>query len=231
MSQATDHERQFVEYLLTLVPRSDRDPDDHILDDRSTRVYGQGAQGDRAALAALRRGLGKSPGEATEMFPYVMRFISDEMPVWRQDNYFLIASLFASHPDNSPSSETDDRKNPLGASVHRLDSAIRHKRGIASTEKSSVEKRFVALLNAERDDLPEHLRHVVALLKAEDIPVNWAKLLHDLDDWGRADRRVQRAWALAYWQVTPGRSTQSGTQESGEAASSDPAAPVTEEAD
>lgn len=62
-----------------------------------------------------------------------------------------------------------------------------------------VERRFVALLNCHRDDLPAHLRHAVGLLKSKEIPVDWAELLHDILRWDSESRSVQRAWARAFW--------------------------------
>lgn len=145
---------------------------------------------DRAALAALRRGLGRSPGEAVEMFPYVMPFFGENMAQRRQDDYFLVASLFAAHQLTWKPTEQNDRDSNLGASFRRLR---------AAADSGSIDKRFVALLNAEREDLHEYLRHAMSLLKAHDIPVNWAQLLRDLAGWNWESRSVQRAWARAFW--------------------------------
>src|SRR5262249_11534579 len=136
-----------------------------------------------AALAALRRGLGKPSGTAAEMFPHVMPFIGDNIPPWRQDDYFLVASLFAAHQLLWGPGTGQQEPTNLGASFRRLR---------AKVESESIEKRFVALLNAEREDLPEHLRHAISLLKAHDIPLDWARLLHDLGGWGWESRSIQR---------------------------------------
>ena len=63
----------------------------------------------------------------------------------------------------------------------------------------SVDRRFTVLLGANREDLPQHLRHAVSLLKSKDVPVDWARLLDDLKWWDDDDRRVQRRWAKAFW--------------------------------
>ncbi|MGZ3668060.1 MAG: type I-E CRISPR-associated protein Cse2/CasB [Ktedonobacterales bacterium] len=146
----------------------------------------------RAALAALRRGLGKRPGEAAEMFPYVMPFIGENVPMKRQDDYFLVAALFAAHQGTWTPTEGEKRDSNIGASFRRLR---------AAADSGSIEKRFVALLNAEREDLPEHLRSAVSLLKAHEIPVNWAQLLRDLGGWEWESRSVQRSWAQAFWRL------------------------------
>jgi CRISPR system Cascade subunit CasB len=141
------------------------------------------AADDRAALARLRRGLGKEPGTAVEMFPLVQPWLPANMPRSQEDAFFLVAALFAAHP------EPGDIGN-FGQSFARL----AEKREIAS-----IEKRFVALLNAHKDDLANHLRHAVSLLASDSIPVNWRQLLADIQWWGHPERFVQRDWAKGFW--------------------------------
>ena len=64
----------------------------------------------------------------------------------------------------------------------------------------SLEKRFVALLNCHGDDLPNHLRQAVSLLKAKDVAVNWHQLLRDVLYWDHEARFVQQQWAREFWQ-------------------------------
>jgi CRISPR system Cascade subunit CasB len=137
---------------------------------------------DKGALAALRRGLGKPPGEAAEMYPYIFPWTGG-MKRWDEESCFLVAALFAYHPERGG-------KETLG-SVFRT---IRH-----ATDSESVEQRFVALLNADRDDLPVHLRHAVSLAKSKDVPIDWKRLLSDIRYWGYESRSVQRQWAREFW--------------------------------
>lgn len=143
---------------------------------------------DRGALAALRRGLGKPPGTVAEMFPYVVPWES-HAEERHKDAYYLVAALFAWHPRNWPSTEDAWRTN-LGASFAWLG---REDGG------EGVERRFVALLNARGEDLPDHLRGAIGLMRAREVPVDYARLLGDIQQWDRDDRRVQRAWARAFW--------------------------------
>jgi CRISPR system Cascade subunit CasB len=144
----------------------------------------------RAALAALRRGLGKAPGTIPEMYPYVVPYA----PERGDDPYYLVAALFAWHPNSWHDVE---RRSNLGASMAR----------VAQTSGSeSIERRFVAMLNAPGEDLPEHLRHAVGLCRAHEVPVNWLQLLHDLQRWeapGQEHRQVQRRWAGSFWGAKP----------------------------
>lgn len=184
-SSSPDLERQFIAFLAGLAGKT------------NTGEERDGKQKNLAALAALRRGLGKRPGEAAEMFPYVVPFLGDRLSQRRQDDYFLVASLFAAHQLLwSPSADSREQTN-LGASFRWLSHVV---------ESGSIEQRFVALLNAARDDLPEHLRHAASLLKAHDIPIDWLKLLHDLRGWDWESHSIQRDWAYAYWRSAPPQS-------------------------
>jgi CRISPR system Cascade subunit CasB len=142
---------------------------------------------DRAALAALRRSLGKSPGEAVEAHRYVLPF---NPATWEESAYYLVGGLFALHPQSWRKDKGDRNLTNLGASFARLGSEV---------ESKSIEKRFVALLNCHEDDLAEHLRHAISLLRSKEIPVDWIELLKDLRNWNYSDRSVQLRWARAFW--------------------------------
>jgi len=147
----------------------------------------------RPALAALRRGLGKKPDENLEPYRYIGTTLARCAP-WQIDWYYLVACLFALHPVNWPEWGTGDGFMPtnLGASFHRL---------VADTEnmRESAEKRFVALLNCHVDDLPQHLRQAVSLLKAHNVQIDWARLLDDVQKWDHQEGHVRRDWAQAFW--------------------------------
>src|SRR5262245_18694298 len=93
------------------------------------------ADEDRGALAALRRGLGKEPGTAAEMYPVVVPRLPPGLTPHQEENYYLIAALFGLHPEPRGNGS-------LGAAFARL----RHER-----DSESIDKRFVALLNCHTD--------------------------------------------------------------------------------
>ena len=140
-------------------------------------------QENRAALAMLRRGLGKQPGEAMEVYRYIGNFAASTKSKTHETALHTVATLFGLYP--SSSREGDN----LGASVSELS---------AKTNSDSVEKRFVALLDAHSDDLPNHLRQMVGLLKANDVRINWLQLLNDINWWDSDGRDVQRRWAKSF---------------------------------
>lgn len=142
---------------------------------------------DRGALAALRRGLGKPAGTEYAMYPYVAPWLTSGAHRSRDDAHFLIAALFAFHP------EAGGRGN-LGEAFRRA---------IASpSDRDAIERRFTALLAADPEEFDYHLRHAVAFLRAKDVAIEWSQLLRDVQDWRMPDGRVQRRWARSFWART-----------------------------
>lgn len=154
------------------------------------------ANRDRAALAALRTGLGKRPGEAPRMFPYVSPYLKgDRGPA--VEAAFLTAALFASHPENADNGS-------LGTALRR---AVAAKHG-----EEGVEKRLAAALDADREDLPCHLAGLVGLCESARVPINWFGFLDDvkvlLSDWDDlndptrpARDAVRMKWARHFWRA------------------------------
>lgn len=150
---------------------------------------------DRGALAALRRGLGKPPGTAPEMFPFVAPHLPRNASPLLERACYLVAALFALHPSSWETPKPGDLSTNLGASF-----AVLAQR---STNRQGVTRRFLHLLLAHEEELADHLRHAVSLLKSQSVPVDWAQLLWDVQRWSSDDRRVQRQWARAYYERLP----------------------------
>lgn len=146
---------------------------------------------DRGALAALRRGLGQPPGTVAAMYPYVVPWLPAEARPWQEAAYYLVAALFALHP--APGGVGN-----LGYSFRLAERQEPGERG-ADERASANERRFVALLAAHPDDLPDRLRQAISFLASKEVPVNWHQLFRDIARWADASRRVQNEWARAYW--------------------------------
>lgn len=136
----------------------------------------------RAAMAHLRRGLGKPAGTTTEMYPYIGKFLPKE-PNYKYENaLYLVGSLFGLYSD------AKNTKENFGSSMLQIE-------GVGG----SIEKRFVALLNANYEDLHQHLRQAVGLIKAKEKPINWERLFTDIMYWENDNRKVQQDWARGFW--------------------------------
>ena len=146
---------------------------------------------DRAGLAALRRGLGKRPGEAPEMFAVLVPLLPDgRLHADDEETAYLIASLFASHPASWAGDGDGRWSRNFGASLRRLGDA---------TTSQGADRRMTGLLGSDRERLDDQLRSAVHLLRSKGIPVDWEQLTWDTLQWDRPDRVVQRRWASAFW--------------------------------
>lgn len=191
--------------------------------------------GDRAALAALRRGLGKAPGDDLKMLPYIVRMLPPHLRRREEPPYYLTASLFALYPVAWPGAKLQT----FGASMRALALDQGAARGGASSKEGDdeqggghldkpVERRFVALLNADDagESFATHLRHAVSLLKSSDTRIDWVQLLLDLGAWGWTSRPVQRRWAQDFWapqwiDAAPVPNSLSNDEEAGDSLSND----------
>ena len=172
----------------------------------------------RASLAELRRGLGRTPGEAPGAYREVLAILDDTAASTRfEDVCFQVATLYALYPRNggTPRSVEQGRRRNLGSSLRLL--------GGRDERRQGAERRVLALLNCNADDLPDHLRHAVSLLRADDQPIDWRQLLTDLRGWSQQDRHVQRAWARAFWGYSANDESAMGSVTETNTTESDPA--------
>ena len=149
------------------------------------------ARHDRGAIAVLRRSLGFEPGAYPPAYPAVERFaaqgIDNEV---RRQALYLTAGLFALHPLHG---RGQSLAGALGQTMRRRESA-------------SIEKRFIALLAADADSLPNHLRQTVSLIAADGIAIDYAQLLDDLgrllQRWNEEQRDgVRQRWARTFYRT------------------------------
>lgn len=158
---------------------------------------------DRAKLASLRRGLGKENGWDPQLASIVNPQIGNIND--RQATIcYHVAALFGLHPVGRKNGEEETARNgnyrSFTQSLH-LYAYDRFQNGGGSLDeiKQPLDRRVMALLNADGEDVFTHLRYAVSLLRNSTIPVDWEKLIVDLDRWDDPDRSVQRAWSRAWW--------------------------------
>jgi CRISPR system Cascade subunit CasB len=141
---------------------------------------------DRAALAKLRRGLGKKPGQAPEMFPFVIPFVHQTKGSWQEEVHYMVASLFGFHPESTT-------EGNMGKHFAQLRNQM--------PDATATERRFTALLAAHPEELDVYLRQAVGLLKSKEIPINWHRLMWDILSWNDPEKRVRvhKWWAGEFW--------------------------------
>lgn len=147
-------------------------------------------RGDRGALAALRRVVGRDVGEWTAADRLLLPWLQPGDSARRISAHYVVAGLFALYPDAPSFGEPANATGrSLGASLRRLADA---------SLGDGTERRLRSLLAAEFEDVTTHLRSVTPMLRAKRVPVDWRQLLRDLLVWD-GERRVQRRWAIAFW--------------------------------
>lgn len=141
---------------------------------------------ERGALAELRSGLGRLPGEATRVHRHIVPYLGETRD-WSDQWFYLIGSLFPLYPVAIPEGE----RRTLGGTFARVRGAL----------SESAEARFLALLSADRADLPHLLRGAISFLasRGDGVGVDWTRLLLDLAAWEHPDRYVQARWARDFY--------------------------------
>lgn len=177
-----------------------------------------------ADLAQMRRAIADPGAEVVPVVEGFLGRIQDEREdCWERICYYLVAGLWATtvssseleqfrknpeeEPEVSQSEESDASKGyrrTLGHAIAQL--------YLERDQAKSIEQRFIALLDADEEQLPYRIRQMVQLLKAEEgIRIYWSELLRDLLAWKREHRPVQRKWARAFYR-TVAKETQEGEE-------------------
>lgn len=155
-------------------------------------------QENRKVRAVLRRSLAQAPGEHVPAFPYVEPFLSSDTTAWRRQMHYLVAGLWASHWREGRTSA------PLS-----IGHACRNH--WQQSESNSTERRFIALLDADSQQLPHRLRQMVSLLK--EYPLDFDALLTGLVYWNNERKTTQNRWARDFYHVSHGRGERETTDQ------------------
>lgn len=180
-------------------------------------VHAQGPA--RARMAALRSGVGRSPGEV----PLAWGDVAEEVlpgfpPQWSYGDQatpeeraaFTALTFWALHQQSQEKpmhAARLEREYNFGHSVGRLTSAA---------ERKSIKSRFDALLlNGQGKSTHQHLRSLIQLLRTHEIQVDYAQLAADLRDLELPPQRrsVLLRWGRGYaYSTSPSaRSTSDNT--------------------
>lgn len=154
-----------------------------------------------AALARLRRGAGKQPGEVLDILEFT---VADEFFTGRADAGVSIdeyaahvaLTLFALHQQSKP--------GPMHRPGTGLGSALRRLHDGPDPVPEPVQRRFRVLGTADGvGELTHHLRGAVQLLRVKDIGLDYGLLADQLVNWqwpGGADR-VRLRWGREFYRT------------------------------
>ncbi|MPY66556.1 type I-E CRISPR-associated protein Cse2/CasB [Deinococcus sp. SDU3-2] len=156
---------------------------------------------ERGPLAQLRRGLGGDERGVYWLEGLYTRTGYGTAESYQKEALQLVAGLYALKPqarqdegdaaeiETAPAGNADAEKGPsIGLLMGRL--------YLAQGSRPSTEKRFLALLDADRDGLNYQMRQAVTLLATEDLTPDWVRLTRNLLYWGD---RVRREWAQDFY--------------------------------
>lgn len=143
-------------------------------------------QQDKKVKAVLSRSLAFEPGQYVPAFPYVEPFVQGENNEWRREMHYLVAGLWASHW----------REGRTGPPQPVAKACASHWLKSGST---STERRFISLLDSDREQLPHRLRQIIALLKEQNI--DFDTLLKDVIYWNHEQKRTQNNWARDFYRT------------------------------
>lgn len=164
----------------------------------------------KAMLAKLRRGVGRAPGDLPELWGIFLESIPSELesktgrPTPGEWVAYLALTLYALHQQGHDLSRENmnrpGKRFNFGKAVRRLaNTQIESDEG---PEKASVLRRLNALATAE--SMPErahYLRGIIELLRAKDIPLNYARLAENLYRLQDPDHvhEVRLEWGQDYY--------------------------------
>ncbi len=139
---------------------------------------------DAKVRAVLRRSLAFDPGLYVPAYPYVEPFVGDEDNSWKREMFYLVAGLWAAHW----------REGRVGIPLSIGKACAEHQAVSGST---STERRFITLLDADRDQLPHRLRQMIAVLM--DQAIDFDALLKGVLYWNDERKRTQNVWARDFY--------------------------------
>lgn len=164
-----------------------------------TRLDDNKSRRARGELAALRRGVSRSPGELPEIWELTRVEVPDgagDAPTWEEIAVHTAMTLYAVHQQ----SRTEHMFSPgvgLGSAARRLI-------GSPDEENPSARARFNALVTSTTvAELRHHLRNLVSLLRSRGIALDHAMLADDIVRFQRPGgaKSVRLAWARQYYSL------------------------------
>ena len=164
-----------------------------------TRLDDNKSRRARGELAALRRGVSRSPGELPEIWELTRVEVPDgagDAPTWEEIAVHTAMTLYAVHQQS--------RTEPMFSPGVGLGSAARRLIGSPDEENPSARARFNALVTSTTvAELRHHLRGFVSLLRARGIALDHAMLADDVLRFQQPGgaRSVRLAWARQYYSL------------------------------
>jgi CRISPR system Cascade subunit CasB len=169
----------------------------------------------RAILANLRRGVGKKPGSIPILWSIILDGLPGELtgkeiePTYGEWAAYTTLTLFALHQQGKDilTQCMSKEEETLGLALRKLVQS--------EDEEKRVKRRFDAAATAESlEELSHHLRGLIQLLKAKDIPLDYPALASDLFYFQFSDVRdtVRLRWGHDFYRLSRNEQTSQKNQ-------------------
>ncbi len=160
----------------------------------------------KAALAHLRRGVGRIPGDLPELWGMFLDGMPEELksqngkPTSAEWAIYLALTLYALHQQGHvlPGDDMNQQGVELGQAARRLVSPGE------DPADSSIQKRLNALATApQMREIAQHLRGMIQLLRAAGIPLGYTQLAKDLFylQFQDSASRVRLRWGQDFYAI------------------------------
>lgn len=158
----------------------------------------------RAALAELRRGVGKKPGDIPQLWGYFLQdmpeeFFGNKEPSKAEWAIYTALTLFALHQQGKdPKTDCMYKEGySFGTAVNRLVHD--------EDERERVARRFYAVATASSmEELSNHMRGIIQFLRGEGIPIDYPMLAADLYryQFNSLVSNVRLKWGQDFYRIT-----------------------------
>lgn len=144
---------------------------------------------DRAARAALRKGLGRTPERAETMDRHIAALIPLGTHPARENAQYAIAALIAAHG-------TADTDTDAGGNFGRI---LALAVAAGELKERSAETRLRLLTRSNQTGLITYLPKTLSAIDRTLTVHDWAQLLSDLAWWPRSHAMTGKRWRQAFW--------------------------------
>ena len=154
---------------------------------------------DKGALAKLRRGAGKEPGNVLEIWEYTIGALPDDAKEDAENAVHIALTLFAIHRQGTNITGLaqykgkDEKLNPVtfAAAVKKLKDG---------ENSEAIIRRFNAAVTANTiNELAVHARSLIQLLRTKNIDMNYAKFAEELYLWKFDKNKIRLKWGRDFW--------------------------------
>ena len=161
--------------------------------------------GSKAALATLRRGIGKKPGDIPELLGYVLPTYAmatkRDLETMVEQAVYTALILYAFHQQGSNECMSDV-SNDENEYQYSFGHAMRKLVNCDKDKETAITRRFNTVLTSKDiTALAVHLRSLISLLKNNGIKLDYGRFAADLFEFQQDDyrRKVILQWGRDYY--------------------------------